>query len=91
VSVDYVTKIIRICKSTCILVEENGKIVLSTYQTRVSINESNIYRINSYRVFLTRGRDGFITFVPPTPKFQPVYNTFMKAGAKKLSLIAIRI
>ena len=23
------------------------------------------YRINSYRVLLTRGRDGFIVFVPP--------------------------
>jgi DUF2075 family protein len=27
-------------------------------------SEANVYRKNSYRVILTRGRDGFIIFVP---------------------------
>ncbi|WP_406533984.1 DNA/RNA helicase domain-containing protein [Methanobrevibacter sp.] len=38
--------------------------VLKTFAT----NDNNIYRINSYRVLLTRGREGFIIFVPPTAK-----------------------
>lgn len=47
-------------------------------------SEANTYRINSYRVLLTRGRDGFIVFVPPTPEFQPVYDVLIEAGVEKL-------
>ena len=40
------------------------------------------YRINSYRVLLTRGRDGFIIFVPPG--LDNVADVFKKAGIKEL-------
>lgn len=40
------------------------------------------YRINSYRVLLTRGRDGFIIFVPPG--LDNVAEVFKKAGIKEL-------
>ncbi|NOH17264.1 DNA/RNA helicase domain-containing protein [Clostridium cochlearium] len=47
-------------------------------------SEANTYRINSYRVLLTRGRDGFITFVPPTDEFQSVYDALVGAGVEVL-------
>lgn len=40
------------------------------------------YRINSYRVLLTRGRDGFIIFVPSG--LDNVADIFKKAGIKEL-------
>lgn len=40
------------------------------------------YRINSYRVLLTRGRDGFIVFVPPG--LDSIANVFSAAGIKEL-------
>jgi hypothetical protein len=42
------------------------------------------YRINSYRVLLTRGRDGFIVFIPPTSDMDVIESVFQKAGVKKL-------
>lgn len=43
-------------------------------------SEANTYRINSYRVLLTRGRDGFIAFIPKTAELQPVYDALVEAG-----------
>lgn len=40
------------------------------------------YRINSYRVLLTRGRDGFIVFVPPGA--DNIANVLNNAGIKEL-------
>lgn len=49
-------------------------------------SESNTYRRNSYRVLLTRGRDGFIIFVPSRYKqLDQVYNLFVKVGIKELN------
>lgn len=42
------------------------------------------YRINSYRVLLTRGRDGFIVFIPPTPDMDVIEEVFKRAGVKNL-------
>lgn len=48
-------------------------------------SESNTYRRNSYRVLLTRGRDGFVIFVPPRYKqLDQVYNLFIEIGIKEL-------
>ena len=41
-------------------------------------------RINSYRVLLTRGRDGFIIFVPNAPNMDMTYSILKKAGAQEL-------
>ena len=42
----------------------------------------SLYRINSYRVLLTRGRDGFIVFVPEELPF--VYEVLVEAGMEIL-------
>ena len=50
------------------------------------IKDALDYRINSYRVLLTRGRDGFIVFVPGSSKLDSVYGFFKEAGVKELKL-----
>lgn len=46
-------------------------------------------RLNAYRVLLTRGRDGFIVFVPPEPKYTPVWDRLSEAGCVSLSRVWI--
>jgi len=41
-------------------------------------------RMNSYRVLLSRGRDGFIIFVPPEPKMMSTYQALKSAGMREL-------
>ena len=41
-------------------------------------------RVNSYRVLLTRGRDGFIIFVPPEIEMQSTYEALKAAGVRML-------
>ena len=45
----------------------------------------NLYRRNSYRVLLTRGRDGFIVFVPNDKRLDPVYDILKEVGIKELT------
>ena len=47
-------------------------------------SDANTYRINSYRVLLTRGRDGFIAFVPDETRFDATYTALLKTGIKEL-------
>jgi len=46
-------------------------------------SDNNTYRRNSYRVLLTRGRDGFFVFVPPVEKLDPVYELLLDVGIKE--------
>ena len=48
-------------------------------------SERNTYRRNTYRVLLTRGRDGFIVFVPNERKLDPVYDILKEVGIKELN------
>ncbi|MBE9079531.1 DUF2075 domain-containing protein [Romeria aff. gracilis LEGE 07310] len=41
-------------------------------------------RLNSYRVLLTRGRDGFIVFVPPQAAMDGTYDALVQAGLRAL-------
>lgn len=45
-------------------------------------------RINSYRVLLTRGRDGMVIFVPNEKNLDGTYQALVQAGAKKLQAYA---
>ena len=47
-------------------------------------SDSNTYRKNSYRVLLTRGRDGFVIFVPDDPELDSVYDLFLDIGIEEL-------
>ena len=47
-------------------------------------SDANTYRRNSYRVLLTRGRDGFIVFVPPVEKLDSVYELLLSVGITEL-------
>lgn len=47
--------------------------------------EGETYRRNAYRVLLTRGRDGFIVFVPNERKLDPVYDILKEVGVKELN------
>jgi DUF2075 family protein len=40
--------------------------------------------MNSYRVLLTRGRDGFIVFIPPVADMDIIEKVFKDAGVRKL-------
>ena len=42
------------------------------------------YRINTYRVFLTRGRDGVLIYVPPQANLMPVYEILKEVGIEEL-------
>lgn len=42
------------------------------------------YRINSYRVLLTRGRDGFIVFILPVVNMDIIEKIFKDTGVRKL-------
>ena len=42
-------------------------------------------RLNSYRVLLTRGRDGFVVFVPSDTNMESTYNALISAGLCLLS------
>jgi hypothetical protein len=41
-------------------------------------------RVNSYRVLLTRGRDGFFIFVPKEIGMESTYAALVGAGVKEL-------
>lgn len=57
------------------------------FKENESVNsEANTYRMNSYRVLLTRGRDGFVTFVPKETRFDATYKVLLNAGMKELSV-----
>jgi DUF2075 family protein len=47
-------------------------------------SDGNTYRVNSYRVLLTRGRDGFIAFIPPKPEMDCIEDLMKTVGVKKL-------
>lgn len=47
-------------------------------------SDVNTYRKNSYRVLLTRGRDGFIVYIPDDRALDDVYELFIKLGIKTL-------
>ncbi len=44
----------------------------------------HVLRLNGYRVLLTRGRDGFIVFVPNAPRYESTVAVLQLAGLKEL-------
>ena len=51
---------------------------------RSKLKDPHMIRLNSYRVLLSRGRDGIIIFVPPLEKLDSTYKVLVKSGLKIL-------
>lgn len=52
-------------------------------KTKNHTQEEIHYRFNSYRVLLTRGRDGFVIFIPNEAKYNSTYQLFLNVGMKQ--------
>lgn len=52
---------------------------------RSKARDPNQLRINSYRVLLTRGRDGFIIYLPEDTAMIDIYKILLSAGLKALN------
>lgn len=66
------------------LIWQADRWVCQTHQRNVQ--DPQRLRLNSYRVLLSRGRDGFIVFVPPEPQMDETANSLLAAG-----LVAIAV
>jgi hypothetical protein len=52
---------------------------------RTKARDPHRLRMNSYRVLLSRGRDGFIVFIPPEPRMASTYAALKAAGIRELN------
>ncbi len=57
---------------------------VSLAQPRSKAHDPHQLRLNSYRVLLTRGRDGMAIFVPPEPRFDTTFDALCRFGFRKL-------
>lgn len=53
-------------------------------RTSRGVQNPHQLRINSYRVLLTRGRDGFIVYVPDVRDLDAVFHVMLQAGVYEL-------
>jgi len=53
-------------------------------RTRIPQNDPHQLRVNSYRVLLTRSREGLIIFIPPKLEFDKTEHALLAAGARFL-------
>jgi hypothetical protein len=54
--------------------------------TRSKAHDARKLRINSYRVLMSRGRDGMAIFVPPLAQLDATYNALISSGCRELSM-----
>lgn len=57
---------------------------LRKMRTRIPQVDPHQLRLNSYRVLLTRSREGMIIFIPPLPEFDLTEHAMLGAGARIL-------
>jgi len=69
---------------TDLLWDQNAWSMKGSRGTRDRVENPMQLRRNVYRVLLTRGRDGTIVFVPPSPKFDSTYMHLVQAGFREL-------
>ncbi len=55
-----------------------------TFTRQHNVRNPHQLRLNSYRVLLSRGRDGLIVFVPPDAKLDDTYKALCQAGLRSL-------
>ena len=71
-----------VCWGDDLLWDDGWKIKKTTRRTKAK--DPHTLRLNSYRVLLSRGRDGIIIFVPPLEKLDSTYKVLVKSGLKIL-------
>jgi len=54
------------------------------YERQFDCKDPHHLRLNSYRVLLTRGRDGFVVYIPDHESLNETYETLKKAGLKEI-------
>ena len=64
---------------------DGGKWDLRKMRTRFPQKDPHTLRKNSYRVLLTRSRDGLVIFVPPLERFDFTEMVLLASGAKPLT------
>ena len=69
-----------VCWGDDLLWEDNWK----TFSYHKGAKDPHTLRLNSYRVLLSRGRDGMVIFVPPIKKLDSTYEFLVKCGLKIL-------
>lgn len=55
-------------------------------RTRIPQVDPHQLRLNSYRVLLTRSREGMVIFIPPTHEFDQTSNALLASGARLLEV-----
>lgn len=55
-----------------------------THTRQRHVRDPHQLRLNSYRVLLSRGRDGLIVFVPPDTQLNETYRALCQAGLRRL-------
>jgi hypothetical protein len=55
-------------------------------RTRIPQQDPHQLRLNSYRVLLTRSREGLVIFIPPAAEFDQTEHAFLAAGARILQV-----
>ncbi len=58
--------------------------ILRKMRTRIPQQDPHQLRLNSYRVLLTRSREGMVVFLPPLPQFDSTEHALLAAGARIL-------
>ncbi len=64
---------------------DGGKWAMRKMRTRFPQKDPHTLRKNSYRVLLTRSRDGLLVFIPPIEKFDFTEMVLLASGAKPLT------
>ena len=54
------------------------------FRTRYELEDPEQIRRNAYRVLLTRGRDGFVIFIPPHSSMDETEHTLLASGVEVL-------
>ena len=62
----------------------NGTEWQSPPRPRSQAHDPHRLRLNSYRVLLSRGRDGFVVFVPPEAQMERTYQALTESGLRVL-------
>jgi hypothetical protein len=60
--------------------------ILRKMRTRIPQQDPHQLRLNSYRVLLTRSREGMVVFLPPLPEFDSTEHALLAAGARILEV-----